>query len=115
MFGGNDRAVRENGARDLGGDNLYHGSGFRGSLGEGIEQTGVSTIAQKYPQLSTRKGLRAMLDDAERIRDRQVQQEMTLEAVVAIIEGVNPRALEMQLNRYLNLAPKEGLKKVASR
>ena len=50
-----------------------------------------------------------------RIRDRQVQQEMTLEAVVAIIEGVNPRALEMQLNRYLNLAPKEGLKKVASR
>jgi chemotaxis protein MotA len=50
-----------------------------------------------------------------RIRDKQIQQEMTLEAVVAIIEGVNPRALEMQLNRYLNVAPKQGLKKVAAR
>jgi len=49
-----------------------------------------------------------------RIRERQVIQEMTLEAVLSIIEGVNPRALEMQLRRYLNAVPKPGLKKVAS-
>ena len=35
-----------------------------------------------------------------RIRERQVIQEMTLEAILSIIEGVNPRALEMQLSRY---------------
>jgi chemotaxis protein MotA len=50
-----------------------------------------------------------------RIRERQVIQEMTLEAVLSIIEGVNPRALEMQLHRYLNSTPKPGLAKVASR
>jgi chemotaxis protein MotA len=50
-----------------------------------------------------------------RIRERQVIQEMTLEAVLSIIEGVNPRALEMQLRRYLNSTPKPGLAKVASR
>ena len=33
-----------------------------------------------------------------RLRERQVIQEMTLEAVLSIIEGVNPRALEMQLS-----------------
>jgi chemotaxis protein MotA len=49
-----------------------------------------------------------------RIRERQVIQEMTLEAVLSIIEGVNPRALEMQLRRYLNSNPKPGLEKVAS-
>jgi chemotaxis protein MotA len=49
-----------------------------------------------------------------RIRERQVIQEMTLEAVLSIIEGVNPRALEMQLRRYLTSVPKPGLKKVAS-
>ena len=49
-----------------------------------------------------------------RIRERQVIQEMTLEAVLSIIEGVNPRALEMQLRRYLTAVPKPGLKKVAS-
>jgi chemotaxis protein MotA len=49
-----------------------------------------------------------------RIRERQVIQEMTLEAVLSIIEGVNPRALEMQLRRYLTAVPKQGLKKVAS-
>ncbi len=49
-----------------------------------------------------------------RIRERQVIQEMTLEAVLSIIEGVNPRALEMQLRRYLTAAPKPGLTKVAS-
>jgi chemotaxis protein MotA len=36
-----------------------------------------------------------------RLRERQVIQEMTLEAVLAILEGVNPRALEMQLNTYM--------------
>ena len=36
-----------------------------------------------------------------RMRERQVIQEMTLEAVLAILEGVNPRALEMQLNTYM--------------
>jgi chemotaxis protein MotA len=50
-----------------------------------------------------------------RIREREVIQEMTLEAVLAIINGVNPRALEMQLRRFINAAPKPGLQKVASR
>jgi Flagellar motor component len=49
-----------------------------------------------------------------RTRERQVQQEMTLEAVIAIIEGTNPRTLEMQLNRYLSITPREGIKKVAA-
>ena len=49
-----------------------------------------------------------------RIRERQVIQEMTLEAVLSIIEGVNPRALEMQLRRYLTAVPRPGLTKVAS-
>jgi chemotaxis protein MotA len=39
-----------------------------------------------------------------KIRERQVIQEMTLEAVVSIMEGVNPRALELQIGSYL-LAP----------
>ena len=50
-----------------------------------------------------------------RIREREVIQEMTLEAVLAIIDGVNPRALEMQLRRFVNVPKREGLKKVASR
>jgi chemotaxis protein MotA len=50
-----------------------------------------------------------------RIREREVIQEMTLEAVLSIIEGVNPRALEMQLRRFVNAPAKPGLKKVASR
>lgn len=50
-----------------------------------------------------------------RIRERQVIQEMTLEAVLAIVEGVNPRALEMQLRRYGMSGPKVGPKKVAMR
>ena len=50
-----------------------------------------------------------------RIRERQVIQEMTLEAILAIVEGVNPRALEMQLKRYVTSTPKAGLKKVAAR
>lgn len=36
-----------------------------------------------------------------RLRERQVIQEMTLEAVLSIMEGINPRALELQLVSYL--------------
>jgi len=36
-----------------------------------------------------------------RMRERQVIREMTLEAVLSIVDGVNPRALEMQLGSYL--------------
>lgn len=36
-----------------------------------------------------------------RMRERQVIREMTLEAVLAIVDGVNPRALELQLGSYL--------------
>jgi chemotaxis protein MotA len=50
-----------------------------------------------------------------RIRERQVIQEMTLEAVLSIVDGVNPRALEMQLGKFVGSAPKPGLTKVASR
>lgn len=50
-----------------------------------------------------------------RMRERQVVQEMMLEAVLSILEGVNPRALEMQLNRYLSVAPRPSLTKVAAR
>ena len=50
-----------------------------------------------------------------RLRERQTIQEMTLEAVLSIIEGVNPRALEMQLNSYLPSSPRHGLAKVAAR
>lgn len=35
-----------------------------------------------------------------RLRERQAVQEMTLEGVLAIMEGINPRALEMRLNSY---------------
>ncbi len=34
------------------------------------------------------------------IREKQVVQEMTLEAVLAIVEGVHPRALEQRLNSF---------------
>lgn len=50
-----------------------------------------------------------------RIRERQVIQEMTLEAILSIVDGVNPRALEMQLTKYIGTTPKRGLAKVASR
>jgi chemotaxis protein MotA len=50
-----------------------------------------------------------------RMRERQVVQEMTLEAVLSIIEGANPRALELQLKRYLGGVPRRGLAKVAKR
>lgn len=41
-----------------------------------------------------------------RLREKQVIQEMTLEAVLAIVEGVNPRALELQLNSYMAAPPR---------
>jgi chemotaxis protein MotA len=50
-----------------------------------------------------------------RLRERQIIQEMMLEAVLSIIEGVNPRALELQLGSYLVTPAKRGPKKVASR
>jgi chemotaxis protein MotA len=50
-----------------------------------------------------------------RLRERQVIQEMTLEAVLAIVEGVNPRALELQLRSYLVKPGRSGLAKVAAR
>lgn len=50
-----------------------------------------------------------------RMRERQVIQEMTLDAVLSIINGVNPRTLEMQLNRYLDSAPTRDLPKVVAR
>ena len=50
-----------------------------------------------------------------RMRERQVIQEMTLEAVLSIVEGVNPRALELQLGSYLSAPPRRGLAKVAAK
>lgn len=50
-----------------------------------------------------------------RLREKQVTQEMMLEAVLSIIEGVNPRALELQLSRYVSAPPQRKLTKVASR
>jgi len=50
-----------------------------------------------------------------RMREKQVVEEMTLEAVLSIMEGVNPRSLEMRLKRYVGGAPHSGLAKVARR
>jgi chemotaxis protein MotA len=50
-----------------------------------------------------------------RIREEEVIQEMTLEAVLAIVEGVNPRALEMRLHRYIGKPMKTGLAKVGTK
>ncbi len=50
-----------------------------------------------------------------RLRERQVIQEMTLEAVLSIIDGVNPRALEMQLGRFLGTPSRHRIEKVSSR
>lgn len=49
-----------------------------------------------------------------RLREKEVIQEMTLEAVLSIIDGINPRSLEMQLNRFLDARPRKHLAKVAS-
>ena len=50
-----------------------------------------------------------------RIRERQIIQEMTLEAVLAIVEGVNPRALELQLGSYMSVHVRRGPQKVVLR
>lgn len=56
-----------------------------------------------------------------RMRDQQVVQEMTLEAVLSIMEGINPRTLEMRLKRYVGPSPRpviakvHGIAKVAKR
>ena len=49
-----------------------------------------------------------------RLRERQVIEEMTLEAVLSIMIGMNPRALEMQLVNYLPSAKRPGPTKVSS-
>jgi chemotaxis protein MotA len=49
-----------------------------------------------------------------RMRERQVIREMTLEAVLSIIDGVNPRALEMQLGSYLPAPIRSGSKTAAA-
>lgn len=43
-----------------------------------------------------------------RLRQRQVIEEMTLEAVLSMVEGVHPRALEIQLVSYLPARPRNG-------
>lgn len=48
-----------------------------------------------------------------RLRERQVVQEMTLEAVLSIVEGVNPRALQLQLNSFLTTSAPRGPARVA--
>jgi len=45
-----------------------------------------------------------------RLRERQVTQEMTLDAVLSILEGANPRALELQLVSYLPARPQRAFK-----
>ena len=49
-----------------------------------------------------------------RMRERQVIREMTLEAILSIVEGVNPRALEMQLGSYLPAPIRVGGKPAAA-
>lgn len=48
-----------------------------------------------------------------RQRERQVIQEMTLEAVLSIMSGINPRALELQLVSYLPARSRNEPTKVA--
>jgi chemotaxis protein MotA len=50
-----------------------------------------------------------------RQRERQIIQEMTLEAVLSIVEQVNPRALELQLRSYMAGSARRGPQKVAAR
>jgi chemotaxis protein MotA len=50
-----------------------------------------------------------------RQRERQIIQEMTLEAVLSIIEEVNPRALELQLRSYIAVPARRTSLKVAAR
>ncbi len=49
-----------------------------------------------------------------RLRERQVIHEMTLEAVLSIIEGVNPRALERQMGSYLPIRRSTGPARVVN-
>jgi chemotaxis protein MotA len=49
-----------------------------------------------------------------RLRERQVVEEMTLEAVISIMMGMNPRALELQLVSYLPEAGRENAAKVGT-
>lgn len=48
-----------------------------------------------------------------RLREKQVIHEMTLEAVLSIISGVNPRSLELQLVSYMPAPRQSGLQKLA--
>lgn len=68
-------------------------------VGKGIAVAFVSTIygvgAANLLFLPWAGKLRA------RIRDKQIIQEMTLEAVLSIAEGVNPRALALQLGSFV--------------
>ncbi len=48
-----------------------------------------------------------------RIREEQLLQEMTLEGVVSILEGMNPRILEIKLASFLADSSKPSKKKVA--
>ncbi len=50
-----------------------------------------------------------------RLREKQVIQEMTLEAVLAIVEGINPRTLELRLNSFAAAPPRPRIEKVAVR
>jgi chemotaxis protein MotA len=36
------------------------------------------------------------------VRDEQLRREMMLEGVVSILEGINPRMLEVKLSGFLN-------------
>lgn len=48
-----------------------------------------------------------------RMRERQIVQEMTLEAVLSITEGVNPRTIERQMERFIpTKKPRRKLEKV---
>jgi len=49
-----------------------------------------------------------------RLRERQMIQEITLEAVLAIADGVSPRNLEKQLSGYLGAPLRPRLKKVVN-
>jgi chemotaxis protein MotA len=49
-----------------------------------------------------------------RLREKQVVQEMTLEAVLAIVEGINPRALELRLNSFAAAPLRPRLEKVTA-
>lgn len=42
-----------------------------------------------------------------RLRARQILRELTLEGVVSVLEGINPRMLEAKLNGFLNQASEE--------